>query len=200
MVSKKPLRKGLFPPFSRLPFTGESLLPPYAGQNFLDNHASLHRMKNQKPSEDPVADNLQIHVRTFQPSTTQAQALETLTDSMAEVLDDRQLRHIKNAVLLREETQTTSLDHGLAVPHGRTSALDSMQVTVGISPEGVLWPDDSRNAHLIVMLGVPAAMVTGYLTTMQKLLRWHKNAPLGPNGEWTGDEASLLASLQQALQ
>ena len=36
-----------------------------------------------------------------------------------------------------------------------------MQVTVGISPEGVLWPDDSRNAHLIVMLGVPAAMVTG---------------------------------------
>ena len=48
-------------------------------------------MKNQKPSEDPVADNLQIHVRTFQPSTTQAQALETLTDSMAEVLDDRQL-------------------------------------------------------------------------------------------------------------
>ncbi|MFQ7535156.1 MAG: hypothetical protein ACLRPT_08585 [Akkermansia muciniphila] len=35
---------------------------------------------------------------------------------MAEVLDDRQLRHIKNAVLLREETQTTYLDHGLAVP------------------------------------------------------------------------------------
>ena len=102
-------------------------------------------MKNQKPSEDPVADNLQIHERTFHPP-------------------------------------------------------ESMQVTVGISPEGVLWPDDSRNAHLIVMLGVPAAMVTGYLTTMQKLLRWHKNAPLGPNGEGTGDEASLLASLQQALQ
>ena len=84
-------------------------------------------------------------------------------------------------------------------PAENQGALDSMQVTVGISPEGVLWPDDSRNAHLIVMLGVPA-MVTGYLTTMQKLLRWHKNAPLGPNGEWTGDEASLLASLQQALQ
>ena len=147
-----------------------------------------------------MADNLQIHVRTFQPATTQEQALETLTDSMAEVLDERQLRHIKNAVLLREETQTTYLDHGLAVPHGRTSALDSMQVTVGISPEGVLWPDDARNAHLIVMLGVPTAMVTGYLTTMQKLLRWHKNAPLGHNGEWTGDEASLLASLQHALQ
>lgn len=65
-----------------------------------------------------MADNLQIHVRTFQPATTQEQALETLTDSMAEVLDERQLRHIKNAVLLREETQTTYLDHGLAVPTG----------------------------------------------------------------------------------
>lgn len=119
---------------------------------------------------------------------------------MSEVLDERQLRHIKNAVLLREETQTTYLDHGLAVPHGRTSALDSMHVTVGISPEGIPWPDDTRNAHLIIMLGVPTAMVTGYLTTMQKLLRWHKNAPLGPHGEWTGDEASLLAALQHALQ
>ena len=55
---------------------------------------------------------------------------------MAEVLDERQSRHIKNAVLLREETQTTYLDHGLAVPHGRTTALDSMYVSVGISPEG----------------------------------------------------------------
>ena len=95
-----------------------------------------------------MADNLQIHVRTFQPATTQEQALETLTDSMAEVLDERQLRHIKNAVLLREETQTTYLDHGLAVPHGRTSALDSMQVTVGISPEGVLWPDVKNSHHI----------------------------------------------------
>ena len=41
----------------------------------------------------------------------------------------------------------------------KRQALDSMQVTVGISPEGVLWPDDARNAHLIVMLGVPTAMV-----------------------------------------
>jgi len=80
------------------------------------------------------------------------------------------------------------------------SPTDAPARWIPCSPEGVLWPDDSRNAHLIVMLGVPAAMVTGYLTTMQKLLRWHKNAPLGPNGEWTGDEASLLASLQQALQ
>lgn len=147
-----------------------------------------------------MEDNLQIHVRTLQPSTTQEQALETLIDAMSEVLDERQLRHIKNAVLLREETQTTYLDHGLAVPHGRTSALNSMHVTVGISPEGILWPDSSQNARLIVMLGVPTAMVTGYLTAMQKLLRWHKNAALGPHGEWTGDEASLLAALQHALQ
>lgn len=119
---------------------------------------------------------------------------------MAGILDERQARHIKNAVLLREETQTTYLDHGLAVPHGRTTALDSMYVTVGISQEGICWPNDSQNAHLIVMLGVPTTMVTGYLTTMQKLLRWHKNAPLGPNGEWTGDEASLQASPQQALR
>lgn len=147
-----------------------------------------------------MADNPQIHVLTLQPETTQARALETLTDSMSSVLSERQLRHIKTAVLLREDTQTTYLDNGLAVPHGRTTALDSLYITAGLSPEGICWPDDSKQAHLIVMLGVPAGMVTDYLTTMQKLLRWHKNAPLGPHGEWTGDENSLLEALQQAMQ
>lgn len=157
-------------------------------------------MKSQHPLVIQVADHIHIHVRTFQPATNQEQALLALTDSMADFLDERQLRHIKNAVLLREETQTTYLERGLAVPHGRTSALDSMQIAVGLSPEGILWPDASQKAHLIIMLGVPASMVTGYLTTMQKLLRWHKNAPLGSNGEWTRSEADLLSALQQALQ
>lgn len=146
-----------------------------------------------------MADNLHIHVQSFQPGVTQEQALETLIDAMADVLDERQLRHIKTAVLLREATQTTYLDQGLAVPHGRTTALDSIYISAGISREGIPWPNDEQRAHLIVMIGVPTAMVTGYLTTMQQLLRWHKNAPLS-GGAWADDAESLLTALQHAMK
>ncbi len=118
---------------------------------------------------------------------------------MADKLDENQIKQLQTAVLMREETQSTYLDNGLAVPHGRTAALTEIHLSVGLCPQGLNWPDEACKARLIVMLGVPVTMVTGYLTTMQKLLRWHKTAPLGADGEWTGDEASLLTALKQAL-
>ncbi len=147
-----------------------------------------------------MADNFHIHIRTLAPNSTQEESLGVLINAMAETLDERQIRHLQTAVQMREETQSTYLDNGLAVPHGRTTALTEMHLCVGLCPDGVAWPDDTQKARLIVMLGVPTSMITAYLTTMQKLLRWHKSAPRGANGEWAGEEAALLKSLQQALQ
>lgn len=146
-----------------------------------------------------MPDNLHIQVLSIPENTPQEQTLIHLVDSMQSILDERQLRHLRNAVLLREETQSTYLTKGLAVPHGRTTALESIYVTVGICKNEVSWPDDSQKVRLVFMIGVPTAMVTEYLTTMQKILRWHKNANIGDNGEWLGSEAELLDSLHNTL-
>lgn len=82
---------------------------------------------------------------------------------------------MKNAALERERTSSTFLGRGLAVPHGRTDALDEIRIAVAFSDEGVPWPDEERRARLVLLLGVPAAMIRDYLLLMQKILRWHKD-------------------------
>jgi mannitol/fructose-specific phosphotransferase system IIA component (Ntr-type) len=95
------------------------------------------------------------------------------TDLAPETLED-----LKEAVLIREEASSTYLDQGLAVPHGRIDSLDQVVIAVGLNENGIQWPDAGRKAHLIIMLGVPDSMITGYLVMMQKILRWHKQSKL----------------------
>lgn len=85
------------------------------------------------------------------------------------------LNAMKDAAIEREHTSSTFLGRGLAVPHGRTEQLSEIRVAVGISEEGICWPDTENTAHLILLLGVPAVMIRDYLLLMQKILRWHKD-------------------------
>lgn len=95
-------------------------------------------------------------------------------NSWSDVIEKDKLEEFRSAVASREEASATYLDRGLAVPHGRTGALDRVVVTVGYSEKGIPWPTSAQPAHLVIMLGIPEAMITGYLLLMQKLLRWHK--------------------------
>lgn len=85
---------------------------------------------------------------------------------------------LKEAVLIREEASSTYLDHGLAVPHGRIGSIDQVVISIGLNQNGIPWPDEDRKARLIIMLGVPDSMITGYLVMMQKILKWHKQSKL----------------------
>lgn len=96
----------------------------------------------------------------------------------------------------REEASSTYLDNGLAVPHGRMAELKEIVISVGVAPSGIDWPNGTKKAKLIIMLGVPATMITGYLVIMQKLLKWHKNTHLiHPDGS-----IDRLEDLQQELE
>ncbi|MEG0143487.1 MAG: PTS sugar transporter subunit IIA [Akkermansia sp.] len=108
----------------------------------------------------------------------QSVALTNMLGSLAGELDVPVLQNIKDSVFAREETSSTYLDNGLAVPHGRVADLKQIVVVVGVHSTGVNWPDNNKKAKVIVMLGVPASMITGYLVMMQKLLKWHKKTTL----------------------
>jgi len=44
---------------------------------------------------------------------------------------------VLKAVQEREEKQSTGLQEGIAVPHGKTAAVSSLQLAIGISPQGI---------------------------------------------------------------
>ena len=44
---------------------------------------------------------------------------------------------VLEAVREREDKQSTGLEEGIAVPHGKTSAVSSLQLAIGIAPQGI---------------------------------------------------------------
>lgn len=106
---------------------------------------------------------------------------------------------MKEAAVERERTSSTFLGRGLALPHGRAEGLDRIVVAVGVSDEGVFWPDAESRAHLVLLLGVPAAKIRDYLLLMQKILRWHKETKTLDASGRVLDVAALIEELKAVV-
>lgn len=116
------------------------------------------------------------------------------------VLSAEQLVLMQESLMMREETATTYLDNGLAVPHGRAEGLDTMHLVVGRSYGGIRWGDEGELAKMVVLFAVPKNMVREYLSAMQSVLRWYKVAPLDADGGWTGTKEELHQTLASSLE
>ncbi len=135
-----------------------------------------------------MSNPIKLQIISLPEDIAQDEALELLVSSMCADMDQEEQELLLEAVELREETSSTYLENGLAVPHGRVNILEEMNISIGLSQTGIAWPEADQTAHMIVLLGVPSKMVTAYLTTMQKLLRWYKNFTTAAPYQLTPDQ------------
>ena len=70
-------------------------------------------------------------------STTKTDVLRELLDILvaAGAVNDETAAY--NALLERESKGSTGLEAGIAIPHAKTDAVESIQIAIGISPEGI---------------------------------------------------------------
>lgn len=60
---------------------------------------------------------------------------------------------VLKAVQEREYKQSTGLEEGIAVPHGKTAAVASLQLAIGIAPQGIDFNSlDGKPAKLFFLL------------------------------------------------
>ena len=76
-----------------------------------------------------------------------------------------------DAVREREQTMSTWLGHGVALPHARTGLARSLALAVGRSPAGIPWPHAQQSARLIVLVAVPPAAVSEYLFLVRTIMK-----------------------------
>ena len=56
------------------------------------------------------------------------------------------------AIMAREQKMSTGMQHGIAIPHGKTSAVDDLVALVGLKPEGVDFASlDGQPARIFVL-------------------------------------------------
>ena len=86
----------------------------------------------------------------------------------------KDVRAVRSAIWEREESMSTGLQYGVAIPHGKTDAVDGLVCAVGIKAEGVDFDSlDGEPARIIVLTLSPktkAAPHIQFMSTVSQIL------------------------------
>ena len=96
------------------------------------------------------------------------EAIEELIDVLISVhelsLSDRS--EVLKAVMEREKSLSTGLEHGIAVPHGGVDCVDDLVGVLGTSKGIPFQSHDDQDAHLIVLLLIPKGAFQHHVRTL----------------------------------
>lgn len=87
--------------------------------------------------------------------------IEELIDVLVTAGKIKDRKAALKAVLEREKKMSTGLQNGIAIPHGKTDAIDSLVASIGISPDGIPFESLDDQPAKIILLTVSPASRTG---------------------------------------
>lgn len=83
------------------------------------------------------------------------------------------------AVQAREDSLSTGMEHGIALPHGSVDCVPELVGALGISKPGIEFASlDGRPAHLVVCLVVPRSRTSRHVRTLAGIAQLLNNEPL----------------------
>ena len=87
-------------------------------------------------------------------------------------LPDSQKQVAKNALLAREQSVSTGMEYGIAVPHATLEGLSRLIAGIAILPEGLEFQSlDGSPAQIVVFLLVPREEKLAHVRTLTEIAR-----------------------------
>jgi len=89
-------------------------------------------------------------------------------------LDPELAKRVEEAVLQRERSMSTGIEHGIAVPHAAVEGLDKLIGCMGVvgGDHGLAFESiDGRPTRLIVLLAIPPAQKLLHIRTLGDIAR-----------------------------
>ena len=116
-------------------------------------------------------------------------------------------KHIENisffekVVIEREKKLSTGLGHGVAFAHGKTDAVDSLYVALGISREGIEYEAlDKKPVHFLFIVANPVDGHMEYLKLISGLSRILRNRDFRSRILKMTDEKQIEYEFRHALE
>lgn len=98
------------------------------------------------------------------------EAFEEMTDFYCSASNSNAREEILDAILERESKMSTGIKKGIAIPHGKTSAVDSIYGTLGISKKGIDYDAlDGEPVYILFMILAPARDTELHLKVLKRL-------------------------------
>jgi len=105
-------------------------------------------------------------------STNKEDAIEELVNLLADngCLSDR--GDAFEAVIAREQTRSTGIGSGIAIPHGKCSAAKELVMAVGIAPEPIEFESiDNKPVGIIILLVSPPDQTGPHIQALARISR-----------------------------
>ena len=94
-------------------------------------------------------------------------------------LPQGQLAAVTAALVAREESMTTGMEDGIAIPHAAVDDLPEVLATLGIAPEGVPFESlDDAPARILVCLVIPRSKKLQHIRTLAEIAKLLSRAPV----------------------
>ena len=98
--------------------------------------------------------------------------IEELVDCLALAGRVADAKPLKDAVWTREQTRTTGIGHGLAIPHGKCPGMTSLALAVGKPADPLDFEAiDGQPVRLIVLLASPPDKTSDHIQALARISR-----------------------------
>ena len=87
-------------------------------------------------------------------------------------LPERKFEEVDRALLERERSLTTGMEHGIAIPHAAVDGIDDLITVLGLSSKGIPFEAvDGLPARIVVCLIIPRAKKLLHIKTLAAIAR-----------------------------
>ncbi|MBX3357054.1 MAG: PTS sugar transporter subunit IIA [Phycisphaeraceae bacterium] len=105
-------------------------------------------------------------------STDKRGAICELVDVLAAAGRCRDPGALKDAVWTREQTRTTGIGHGLAIPHGKSAGVTSLAMAIGRPAQPMDFQAiDNKPVRLVVLLASPPDKISDHIQVLARISR-----------------------------
>lgn len=109
-------------------------------------------------------------------ATDKQTAINELVDLLATNDKIKNAESLKDAVWSREQTRTTGIGHGLAIPHGKCDSISTPTLAIGCPSTPMDFESmDSQPVELIVLLASPTASTREHIEALASVSRIMNN-------------------------
>lgn len=98
--------------------------------------------------------------------------IDELVDVLAAAGRVKDPAALKDAVWTREQTRTTGIGHGLAIPHGKSAGIESLAMAIGKPVQPMDFQAiDARPVRLVVLLASPTDRTSDHIQALARISR-----------------------------
>ena len=109
-------------------------------------------------------------------ATNKNDVFEEMVDHFCRVTKLNVRQEILKALIERENKMSTGIQHGIAIPHGKTTAVDKVFGVLGISKRGIDYDSlDGKPVFLVFMILAPPVEAEKHLHLLQKMANILRN-------------------------